>query len=220
MNAAICVRTPPPGDSPQVRRVVVVPSLWAPFHHQPSVAALVLFTQTVQPDGLVFMNAPGDRPTQARQAFMNVLATFRTAYQGSIVVHSLSEQRAARFAHLNAATVLGSVPVAPGWRAASIDLNAQPDLSAHVATAGANVVCGGTGRLRLTGRAVPAGGGTMRAWLVFECGTLAADPTAGTLGFGILETDGAIATARPVRVGTDGSFTYRGTLHQPVVCAD
>lgn len=47
----------------------------------------------------------------------------------------------------------------------------------------------------------------MHAWLVFECGTLAADPAAGTLGFGILEIDGPTVTARPIRVGADGSFT-------------
>lgn len=80
---------------------------------------------------------------------------------------------------------------------------------------GANVVCGATGRLRLTGRAVPTGNGTMQAWLVFECETLAADPAAGTLGFGILEIDGITITARPMRIGADGSFTYRGTRHEP-----
>lgn len=88
-------------------------------------------------------------------------------------------------------------------------------MSAHAATAGANVVCDGTGRLRLTGRAVSTGDGAMTAWLVFECGTLAADPVAGTLGFGILEIDGTTIAARPIRIGTDGSFTYRGTRRQP-----
>jgi uncharacterized membrane protein len=76
-------------------------------------------------------------------------------------------------------------------------------------------MCGDTGRLRLTGRAVPAEYGTLRAWMVFECGTLAADPAAGTLGFGILETVATTTTARPVRVGKDGCFTYRGTRFTP-----
>jgi hypothetical protein len=55
----------------------------------------------------------------------------------------------------------------------------------------------------------------MHAWLVFECGTPAADPAAGTLGFGILEIEGTTVTARPIRIDTDGSFTYRGTRHEP-----
>ena len=84
-------------------------------------------------------------------------------------------------------------------------LKAQPDMAGPDATASAdvvsNVVCGGTGRLRLTGHALPTGDGPVRAWVVFECGTLAADPAAGTLGFGILEIDGT--TARPIRIGED-----------------
>jgi hypothetical protein len=124
------------------------------------------------------------------------------------------QQHAATLARLNVAALPESALVVPGWRAASIDLNAQPDMAANAASTGANVVSGATGRLRLTGRAAPTGDGAMHAWLVFECGTLAADPAAGTLGFGILETDEATVTARPVRVGTDGSFTYRGAQHQ------
>jgi len=82
--------------------------------------------------------------------------------------------------------------------------------------AGGNLVCGDTGRLRLTGRAIPGGeDGGARAWLVFECGTLAADPAAGTLGFGVLVDDGTTVSACPVRVGADGSFTLRGVHHGP-----
>jgi hypothetical protein len=215
MNVAAFVTTTPPGNGPQVRRVVVVPSLWAPFHHRPAVAALAVFTEAVQPDGIVFMNPPGDLPMQAGEVFMNVLAAFRATYRGPIAMHGPTGQNTAMLARVNVAMLPESAPVVPGWRTASVDLNAQPDMATHVATAGANVVCGGTGRLRLTGRAVPNGDGTMRAWLVFECGTLAADPAAGTLGFGILEIDGTTVTARPMRIGTDGSFTYRGTRHKP-----
>ncbi len=53
-----------------------------------------------------------------------------------------------------------------------------------------------------TGRAAPTGDDSMQAWLLFDCGTLAADPAAGSLGFGVLETDGTTVTARPIRIGT------------------
>jgi hypothetical protein len=215
VNTATFVTTTPPGDGPQVRRVVVVPSLWAPFHHQPAVAALVVFTKAIQPDKIVFMNAPDDLSTQAHEAFMNVLATFRTTYGGKMMVHGYSHHDTATFTGLNVVTLPESAPVVPGWLAMSVDLNTQLDVATGAARAGMNVVCGGTGRLRLTGRAVPAEQGTTRAWLVFECGTLLADPAAGTLGFGVLEIDGATVTARPVRVGIDGSFTYRGTYFDP-----
>jgi hypothetical protein len=200
-----------------VRRVVLVPSLWAPFHHRPAVAALVAFVGAVQPGGVVFLTAPGDLLTrEAREAFMNVVAAFRAAYRGTIAVHGAMErEHRAAFARLNAALRPESAPVVPGWRAESVDLHEQPDVAAHAATMGANVACGATGRLRLTGRAMPTDDGAMRAWLVFECGTLAADPAAGTLGFGILEISGDTITARPMRIGADGSFTYRGTRHKP-----
>jgi hypothetical protein len=45
-----------------VRRLVVVPSLWAPFHHRPAVAALAAFAEATQPDAIVFMNAPATCP--------------------------------------------------------------------------------------------------------------------------------------------------------------
>jgi hypothetical protein len=166
------------------------------------------------------MNAPGDPSTQeAHAAFVTVLAAFRATYQGPIAAHGPSERYAAAFARLNVATLPDSAPVIPGWRAASIDLNAQqpqPDMAAHAAhAADANVVSGATGRLRLTGRAAPTADGMMQALLVFECGTLAADPAAGTLGFGILEIGCTAVTARPIRIGADGSFTYRGIRYKP-----
>jgi hypothetical protein len=169
--------------------------------------------------GVVFLNAPNEQSAQARDAFVDVLATFRTSYGGMIMAHGYSHQEndhgTAAFTSLNVGTLPESAPIVPGWFAVSVDLNAQPDMMACAATADTNVVCGDSGRLRLTGRAVPAEDGTLRAWLVFECGTLAADPAAGTLGFGILETDATTTTARPVRVGADGSFTYRGTRYTP-----
>jgi hypothetical protein len=199
-----------------VRRLVVLPSLWAPFHHRPAIAALAAFAEAVQPDGIVFMNAPGDPSTQeAHAAFATILTAFRATYQGPIAAHDASEQHTATFTRLNVVALPGSASVVPGWRAASIDLQPQPDAQAHAAGVDVNVVSGATGRLRLTGRAVPTGDGTMQAWLMFECGTLAADPAAGTLGFGILETDRTTVTARPIRIDTDGSFTYRGIRHGP-----
>jgi hypothetical protein len=202
--------TPPPA-----RRVVAVPSLWAPLHHRPAVAALAAFVAKMQPDAVVFLHAPADIPQQARKAFLNEVAKFRATYRGKIMVHGYTHHDTAAFARLNVLTLPESAPIVPGWLAAAVDLHAQPHPVVRAATADTNVVCGGTGRLRLTGRAVPADHGTMRAWLVFECGTLAADPVAGTLGFGVLEIDGTTVTARPVRVGTDGSFTYRGTRFEP-----
>jgi hypothetical protein len=218
MNTAT-VATATQGNSPLVRRVVVVPSLWAPFHHRPAVTALAAFTKAIQPEGIVFLNAPNDRSGTTHDAFVDVLAAFRTIYGGMIMAHGYTHQDTdhdiGAFTSLNVGTLPESAPIAPGWRAVSVDLNAQPDVLACAATADTNVVCGDTGRLRLTGRAVAAEHGTMRAWLVFECGTLAADPAAGTLGFGILETDATRTTARPIRVGADGCFTYRGTRYTP-----
>lgn len=84
----------------------------------------------------------------------------------------------------------------PGWLATSRDVAAEPDMIAYAESMDANVVCGATERLRLTGRERPAENGGVRAWLVFECGTLAADPAAGTLGFGVLEGSGRAVAAR------------------------
>jgi hypothetical protein len=190
-----------------------VPGLWAPLHHRPAVAALAAFVATVQPDEVVFLHAPASMPRQARKAFINEVATFRTTYGGKIMVHGYTHHDTTAFVSLNVRTLPESAPIVPGWLA--IDLHAQPDVMACAKSTDTNVVCGGTGRLRLTGRAVPADHGIMRAWLVFECGTLAADPAAGTLGFGVLEVVDATVTARPVRVGTDGKFTYRGTRFEP-----
>jgi hypothetical protein len=207
-----------PPDAPStVKRVVAVPSLWAPFHHRPAVTGLAAFAATIQPDAVVFLNAPTDLTRQAGRAFLAEVAAFRDAYQRPIVVHRDTDHDSAdsaAFAGLDVVTLPESAPIVPGWLAESVERTTPPDGGGGEA-AGTNLVCGATGRLRLTGRAVPTQDGTMQAWLVFECGTLAADPTAGTLGFGILEIDGTIITARPIRVDTDGSFTYRGMCFAP-----
>lgn len=198
-----------------MRRIVVLPSLWAPFHHRPAVAALAAFVGAVQPDSVVFLNAPTDLPREASEAFMDEVAALRDTYRGKIMVHDYGNHNSTAYTELNVATLPEAAPIVPGWLAATVELTAQPNVVVGAATAETNVVCGGTGRLRLTGRAVPGEHGMMRAWLVFECGTLAADPAAGTLGFGVLEIDSVTVTARPVRIGTDGSFTYRGTCYGP-----
>ncbi|MGH3884674.1 MAG: hypothetical protein ACRDRC_14915 [Pseudonocardiaceae bacterium] len=199
-----------------VRRVVVVPGLWAPLHHVAAVEVLAAFVGTLQPDGIVFLNAPGGMSRQEREAFTGVLGAVRTGYAGLIGVHGdgdHGEHDAAVLASLRVTVVGELAPVVPGWLAASGDLATEPDDVASAETTGANVVCGATGRLRLTGRARPGEDGTVRAWLVFECGTLAADPAAGTLGFGVLDIAGRTVTARPVRVGADGGFTFCGTRY-------
>ena len=58
----------PPDGPVTVRRVVVLPNLWAPFHHRPAVAALVAFVEAAQPDAVVFMNAPAERPRPTRRS--------------------------------------------------------------------------------------------------------------------------------------------------------
>lgn len=211
-SEAIADRLNEPGKA-GVRRVVVVPSLWAPCHHAAAVEVLAAFVGTLRPDGVVFLNAPGAMSRPAREAFTGVLGAVRTGYAGLIGVHGYGEHDAAVLASLRVTVVGELAPVVPGWLAASGDLATEPDVLASAETTGANVVCGGTGRLRLTGRARPAEDGTVRAWLVFECGTLAADPAAGTLGFGVLDVAGRAVTARPVRVGADGGFTFCGTRY-------
>lgn len=103
-------------------------------------------------------------------------------------------------------------PIVAGWLVAD-DLATDPGLIESAEIADVNMVCGATGRLRLTGRARPAEHGAVRAWLVFECGTLAPDPAAGTLGFGVLEVTGRAVTARPVQIGANGEFTFHGTRY-------
>ena len=212
-SEAIADRLTEPGKA-GVRRVLVVPGLWAPLHHVPAVKALAAFVTAVQPDGVVFLSTPGGMPGPAWEAFTGVLAAFRTGYAGLIGVHADAdhgEHDAAVLASLRVMVVGERAPVVPDWLAVSGDLaTTEPDVLASAQSTGANVVCGATGRLRLTGRARPAKDGTVRAWLVFECGTLAADPAAGTLGFGVLDVAGRKVTARPVRVGADGGFTFGG----------
>lgn len=207
-----CARQPKePGKR---RHVVVVPSLWTPFQHRPAVSALVAFVRRVPPDRIVFLGAPADR--QAWDAFADTLAAFRAVYAGWIGVH-VEDGVPAGLAGYDVTTVAESAPVAPGWVVVShaAQVPQEEGTSVPGGETTANVVCGGTGRLRLTGRAMPAGEGTVRAWLVFECGTLAADPSAGTLGFGVLDIQGATVSARPVRIEADGSFTVCGARYQP-----
>lgn len=70
------------------------------------------------------------------------------------------------------------------------------------------------GRPRLSGRARPAVDRGVRVWLVLECGTLAADPSAGTLGFGVLDGGGRAVSARPVWVGAGGGFSFHATHYK------
>jgi hypothetical protein len=203
----------------RVRRVLVLPALWAPFHHGPAVAALAGYVRDTRPDGVVFLDAPEDGPADAWEAFTTVVASFRAASTAPIGVHGGGTAAVAALAGLNVTVLPTLAQIAPGWLAASVSpTEAERGVMACAEAANANIVTGGTGRLRLTGRAVPGDhGGIARAWLVFECGTLAADPAAGTLGFGVLEDDGATVTACPVRVGRDGSFTLHGAHYTGLV---
>jgi hypothetical protein len=195
--------------------VLVLPSLWAPFYHRPAVAALAGYVQATRPDGMVFLNAPEDASDDAWKAFAVVVAGFRAVSTGPIGVHGSGNTAVAALAGLDAAVLPPLAEIAPNWVATSISpTEAQRGVLARARAADTNLVSGGTGRLRLTGRAVPGEhGGIAQAWLVFECGTLAADPAAGTLGFGVLEDDGTTVTVCPVRVGADGSFTFHGTRY-------
>lgn len=81
--------------------------------------------------------------------------------------------------------------LAPGWLAALDNpMPADSGVIGRAQQAGASLVSGSTGRLRVTGLAVAAEGGGSRVWLVTECGTLTEDRQAGTPGFGVLEDNG------------------------------
>lgn len=201
------------GEKADMRRVVVAPSLWAPFHHVAAIESLAAFIGTVRPHGVVFMNASGEMSDQTRVAFTEVIAGFRAGYTGRIGVHGYGEHDTGALASLRVTVVADLAPIVPGWLAAPGDLTTRRDVITCAESTGANLVCGTTGRFRLTGRARPAADGGVRAWLVFECGTLAADPAAGTLGFGVLEGSGRAACARPIRVGADGGFIFHGTRY-------
>jgi hypothetical protein len=202
----------PPGT---VRRVVVLPSLWAPFHHRPAVAALTAYVDATRPDRIVLLDAPQDPSDEAWPAFRAVVAGFRTVCCGPIDVHGCGKGGAPELAELGVSVLPPLAPIAPGWLATRGNpMQVDADVLADADAQGANILSGGTGRLRLTGRAVPGvDGRAARAWLVFECGVLAADPAVGTLGFGVLEDDRTCVTARPVRVGKDGSFTVHGVRY-------
>lgn len=97
-------------DTSDARRVVVVPSLWAPFHHMAAVEAVAAFVATVRPDGVVFMNVPGQMSGQALEALTDVVAGFRAGYAGPIGVHGHGAQERAEHGACDAA-VLASVRV-------------------------------------------------------------------------------------------------------------
>src|SRR5689334_4161884 len=117
-----------PPDAPStVKRVVVVPSLWAPFHHRPAVATLTAFIAAIQPDRVVFLNAPADLPQRASEAFLAEVAAFRGAYRGQIVVHAHTDHDSAAIAGLAVITLPQSAPILPGWQAVPGERTAPPD---------------------------------------------------------------------------------------------
>ncbi len=195
--------------------VVVLPALWAPLHHRPAIVALSEFVQNYLPDKLMFLSGPSGMSEEARAGFITAVAGFREVYAGPVGVQDCDAREAERLRAMDVAILPGWSPVVPGWMTMPPDpTQAESGPMRRAQDAGENLVSGGTGRLRLTGRAIPAqDGGVARAWLVLECGTLAADPASGTLGFGVLETINGFTTARPVSVGANGSFTFHGTRH-------
>jgi hypothetical protein len=204
---------------------MVLPGLWAPLHHRLGVAALIAFVRDTRPDSVVFLDAPVGGPHEVWEAFTAVVAGFRAVYSGPISTRlgASGRQPVATLAALEVTALSPLAQVALGWLAASDNpRDATDGVVGCAKEAGGNIVCGDTGRLRLTGRAVPDDDGSVRAWLVFECGTLGADPAAGTLGFGVLEDNGATVSACPVRMGRDGSFTVHGVRHTapPGIYAD
>jgi hypothetical protein len=120
-------------------RVVVVPSLRAPLHHVAAVESLVAFVDTVQPHGVVFMNAPGEISDQAREASTDVLAGFRAGYAGPIGVHGHGEHDPGTLASLRVTVMADLAPIVPGWLAAPGDLITRPDLIACAESTGANL---------------------------------------------------------------------------------
>ena len=109
--------------------LTLVPSLWAALHHRAAVAALAAHDGDDRPDGIVFLNGPGELPAQhqeeASAVFLDVLAAFRATYRGPITVTGPAEQHTAQymaaFARLSVATLPEAASVVPGWRGASID---------------------------------------------------------------------------------------------------
>jgi hypothetical protein len=201
-------------------RLVILPGLWAPRHHRAAVATLTAFVGQVRPDGLVLLDAPASGPRQVVEAFAVVVAGFRAVYSGPIGARYDGGVRPPAALGVTVLTPLS--PLCPGWTVAPHDAAVGRGRAAeYLRGPSGGVVRGDTGRLRLIGRAVPGvDGGPVQAWLVLECGTLAADPDAGTLGFGVLEHDGVVTTAYPVRIGADGSFTFHRRRHtsRPGAC--
>jgi len=198
------------------RRVVVLPGLCAPLHHKPALATIAGFVRDTRPDALVLLHGPAGMDPAGRGAFGSVVADLRAAYPGMIGVYDCDPPYVAELAAWGVTVLPATMELAPGWQAAQeIPTSTGGATVASAEAAGANLLCGGTGRLRLTGRADPAADGGVRARLVFECGTLAADPAAGTLGFGVLETVGGTTNALPVQVGANGAFTHHGIRYMP-----
>ncbi|GAA5168936.1 hypothetical protein GCM10023321_63720 [Pseudonocardia eucalypti] len=197
-------------------QVVVLPRLWAPMHHHLAVTALTSFVGNIQPDAVAFLNPPGPEIGEMWQAFTGVLEGFRAVYEGPILTRFSDNQRvrAADLAALRVSVIAPLAPIAPGWLAGPDNpMQADGGVIGCAQQAGSSLVCGGTGRLRITGRAAPAKGGGSDVWLVFECGSLAEDRHTGTLGFGVLEDNAGDIKAYPVRIDADGAFTLHGIRH-------
>lgn len=198
----------------------MLPALWAPLHHRPALAALSAFVGDTRPDTVVFLDAPDPGPGELWEAFTDVLHGFRAVYDGPITVCPTNDTTTGHTRHdtdlatLRVSVVPSLTALAPGWLAAPDNpMRADGGVIGAAQQAGSSLVSGATGRLRITGLAVPADGGGARVWLVFECGTLAEDRHAGTLGFGVLEDNRGDFKAYPVRVGADGSFTFHHTRY-------
>jgi hypothetical protein len=99
-----------------VRRVLVLPGLWAPFHHGPAVSALTAYVRETRPDRVVFLDAPEDRSGEAWSAFAAVVADFRAACTVPIGVHGGRETEAAvaALAGLDVAVLPTLAEIAPG----------------------------------------------------------------------------------------------------------
>lgn len=143
-DSSATVNAPDTPDN-NARRVVVAPSLWAPFHHVAAVESLAAFVATVRPRGVVFMDAPGEISEQAPEAFTDVLARFRASYTGRIGVHGYGEHHehgTGALASLRVTVMANLAPIVPGWLAAPCDITTRPGLIACAETTGADWCAG------------------------------------------------------------------------------
>lgn len=218
---------------------MLLPRLGAPGHHRAAVAGLTTFVRDAPPAGLVFLDAPPPTAGQAWDAFADVVAGFRAVYAGPIGVHQPHrrhgepppDHRASRgpvgldgLGGLEITPLPALAPVAAGWVTAPPDPARAPGgVIGCAQRADTCMATASTGRMRLTARAEPGTGGRARSWIAMECGTLAADPKPGTLGFALLAADindGArVATAYPIWMDPDGSFTHHGIQHNQAGCS-